>query len=438
MIHIVFNDVLHNMLRAKNPPSHFPFPGPGSASLQCTFIQQLLVGRVCRRGGLAGDLVTGLDRRGGPLHIPRRAALRSPRIPDPTGRLHTTQIGLGLLWTAPLLATVHAVTMQVAFPAMMFLSSVLRRHRLGQHILYTWLFALSAANLILFIGDLGRRRRRQLAGVIEFEVACFEPWPLPVSSLLLAHMTYSLSLAGCCPLRALELTYNPGFAQGIDNGSYFVGHSIFAVCIRWRETLFKWLFLWMSMVYIASSVALSLIARANPWDFAANPPIVGIFFLGLFIFSQLLRARARARARSIVKGDMQAYNALWEAAVRRDASQGGALEELKAPILSFQCCSTGAYCTGAEAVQQRIRVDPPVRSGLLPLLSSGSTGSAMNDSEHDDTVDAVRSLDMSLVTLHCLQQMLCHSRLFSGLPGLYAVKVRAVTSFERVGVFSWS
>jgi hypothetical protein len=184
-----------------------------------------------------------------------------------------------------------------------------------------------------------------------------------------------------------QLTYNPGFAQGIDNGSYFVGHSIFAVCIRWRETLFKWLLLWLSMVYIASSVALSLIARANPGDLAANPPIVGIFFLGLFIFSQLLRARARARARSIVKGDMQAYNALWEAAVRRDASQGGALEELEALVLSFQSCSTGAYCTGAEAVRQRMRVDPTVRSGLLPLLSSGR--SAMNDSEHDDTADAV-------------------------------------------------
>ena len=38
----MIHNVLHNMLRAKNPPSHFPLPGSGSASLQCPFIQQLL------------------------------------------------------------------------------------------------------------------------------------------------------------------------------------------------------------------------------------------------------------------------------------------------------------------------------------------------------------------------------------------------------------
>jgi hypothetical protein len=40
----MIHNVLHNMLCAKNPPSHFPLPGTGSASLQCLFIQQLLVG----------------------------------------------------------------------------------------------------------------------------------------------------------------------------------------------------------------------------------------------------------------------------------------------------------------------------------------------------------------------------------------------------------
>jgi hypothetical protein len=166
-----------------------------------------------------------------------------------------------------------------------------------------------------------------------------------------------------------------------------MGHLIFAVCIIWRETLFKWLLLWLGLVYIASDVAISLVALANPGDLAANPPIVGIFLLGLFMYSQLLRARARARARSIVKGDMQAYNALWEAAVRRDASQGGVLGELEALVSSFQCSSTGACCTGAEAVRQRMRVDPTARSGLLSRLSSGL--SAVNDTEHDDTAAAV-------------------------------------------------
>jgi hypothetical protein len=99
-----------------------------------------------------------------------RIVLRSahPVYPTPTGRLHTTQISLGLLWTAPLLATVHAVT--IAFPAMMFLSSVLRRHRLGQHILYTWLFALSAADLILFIGDLGDGDSLQVLSSLKLHV----------------------------------------------------------------------------------------------------------------------------------------------------------------------------------------------------------------------------------------------------------------------------
>ena len=40
----MIHNVLYNMLRAKNPPSHFPLPRSGSASLQCPFIQQLLVG----------------------------------------------------------------------------------------------------------------------------------------------------------------------------------------------------------------------------------------------------------------------------------------------------------------------------------------------------------------------------------------------------------
>ena len=81
----MIHNVLHNMLRAKNPPSHFPLPGPGSASQQCKFIQQLLVclaliireghatflaGLIGGRGGAVGGArrrSAGLDSRGGPV-----------------------------------------------------------------------------------------------------------------------------------------------------------------------------------------------------------------------------------------------------------------------------------------------------------------------------------------------------------------------------------
>ncbi len=73
------------MLRAKNTPSHFPLPGSGSASLQCPFIQQLLVGlaliigeghatfRAVLIGGRSGAVggawrrSADLDSRGGPV-----------------------------------------------------------------------------------------------------------------------------------------------------------------------------------------------------------------------------------------------------------------------------------------------------------------------------------------------------------------------------------
>ena len=86
----MIHNVLHNMLRAKHPPpngSHFPLPGSGSASLQCPFIQQLLVGLAliigdseshatflagligCRGGAVGGARrrSAGLDSRGGPV-----------------------------------------------------------------------------------------------------------------------------------------------------------------------------------------------------------------------------------------------------------------------------------------------------------------------------------------------------------------------------------
>ena len=81
----VIHNVLHNMLRAKNPPSHFPLPGSRSASLQCLFIQQLLVGLaliigeghatfraglICGRDGAVGGALrrsAGLDSRCGPV-----------------------------------------------------------------------------------------------------------------------------------------------------------------------------------------------------------------------------------------------------------------------------------------------------------------------------------------------------------------------------------
>ena len=81
----MIHNVLHNMLRAKNPPSHFPLPGSGSASLQCQFIQQLLgclaliigeghatflAGLIGGRGGAVGGAwrrSAGLDSSGGPV-----------------------------------------------------------------------------------------------------------------------------------------------------------------------------------------------------------------------------------------------------------------------------------------------------------------------------------------------------------------------------------
>ena len=72
----MIHNVLHNMLRAKNPPSHFPLPGPGSASQQCKFIQQLHVclALIIReghasfwRGSLAAVVGRSGVRRGGAL-----------------------------------------------------------------------------------------------------------------------------------------------------------------------------------------------------------------------------------------------------------------------------------------------------------------------------------------------------------------------------------
>ena len=154
--------------------------------------------------------------------------------------------------------------------------------------------------------------------------------------------------------------------QGIQDGSYLLGHFVFAVCLAVRETLFKWLLLWLGAIYLASGIAYSLIALANPGNLAADPPIVGIFLIALFIYSPLIRARARARASSIVKSDMQAYNALWENAVRQDASEGCALEELETLAASLP--------SGVGASRQRMRVDPVARSSFLERLPSGCDG----------------------------------------------------------------
>jgi hypothetical protein len=88
----MIHNVLYNMLRAKNPPSHFPLPGSGSASLQCPFIQQLLVGLALiireghatfRAGSIGGATVgaavggawrrsgAGFDSRCGPVVLGR-------------------------------------------------------------------------------------------------------------------------------------------------------------------------------------------------------------------------------------------------------------------------------------------------------------------------------------------------------------------------------
>jgi hypothetical protein len=61
MLWNMIHHVLHNMLRAKNHPSHFPLPCSGSASLQCLFIQQLLV--------CLALIIAALIRRRGPCHF---------------------------------------------------------------------------------------------------------------------------------------------------------------------------------------------------------------------------------------------------------------------------------------------------------------------------------------------------------------------------------
>jgi hypothetical protein len=93
MLCSIIHNVLHNILRAKNPPSHFPLPGSRLASLQCLFIQHLLVGlaliigeghatfRVGPIGGSGGAAAAvgvalrrscaGFDSRGSPVVLGR-------------------------------------------------------------------------------------------------------------------------------------------------------------------------------------------------------------------------------------------------------------------------------------------------------------------------------------------------------------------------------
>jgi hypothetical protein len=74
----MIHNVLHNMLRAKNPPSHFPLPGSGSASLQCPFIQQLLVGLALIIGEGHATFLAGLiGCRGGAVGASTAAAAPS-------------------------------------------------------------------------------------------------------------------------------------------------------------------------------------------------------------------------------------------------------------------------------------------------------------------------------------------------------------------------
>ena len=81
----MIHNVLHNMLRAKNPPSHFPLPGPGSASQQCKFIQQLLVClALIIREGHATFLAGLIDGRGGAVGGARR---RSAGLDSRCGRV---------------------------------------------------------------------------------------------------------------------------------------------------------------------------------------------------------------------------------------------------------------------------------------------------------------------------------------------------------------
>ena len=84
----MIHNVLHNMLCAKNPPSHFPLPGSGSASLQCPFIQQLLVGLALIIGDSESHatFLAGLIGRGGAVGGARR---RSAGLDSRGGRVVT-------------------------------------------------------------------------------------------------------------------------------------------------------------------------------------------------------------------------------------------------------------------------------------------------------------------------------------------------------------
>ena len=78
---------------------------------------------------------------------------------------------------------------------------------------------------------------------------------------------------------------------------------------------------------------------------------------------------------------MEAYVALWEAAVRRDAQEGRALGELEALAASFP-----GGRAGAEAARQRRRVDPAAREGFITRVPTTvlSGHSAVSESAEAD------------------------------------------------------
>jgi hypothetical protein len=81
----MIHNVLHNMQRARNIPSHFPLPGSGSASLQCPFIQQLLVGLALIVGEGHATFRAGLiGGRGGAVGVCGGGALASTAAAAPS------------------------------------------------------------------------------------------------------------------------------------------------------------------------------------------------------------------------------------------------------------------------------------------------------------------------------------------------------------------
>ncbi len=217
---------------------------------------------------------------------------------------------MSMLWSKPLLASVHMVTAVMALS--LLLCAALQLHSHARLILCAGLTVLSCMDLCLFVAQ----------------------------------------ASGDDPI------------QAVGNGSYLLGHAVFAACLFWREELFKWLMLCLGVIYIASATVESFVVRANPAGLASNPPIIGIFLVLVFVYSQLLRFRSLSRAFQIVKDDTRVYRDLWEVTVLQDVHDG-ALQELEALVMAVSGPDSSARSIGfggESVVRHRVRIPSAGRS----------------------------------------------------------------------------